>query len=116
MRQQKDTQIGVDVKIGNWTDNPCYYVSIANGDRYALLLGPFEHESDCREWAYQDSADGGVIQKHGALLNKAEELDAWSWFYAWGMVKMKTGHQSGRLNEFFSFPGNVIAGAGVQNA
>ena len=92
--------------IGNWTDNPCYYVSICDGK--ALMLGPFANEADCRQWAYYSDQDGGNRWKHTALLRKGEDLDAWSHFYAWGMVKMATGHQSGKLNQWFSFPGNRI--------
>ena len=29
------------LKRGNWTDNPCFYVSVIDGAKYALVARPF---------------------------------------------------------------------------
>ena len=44
---------------GNWTDNPCWYVSVQDAGRTALVPGPFRAESECRQYAYQKSEEGG---------------------------------------------------------
>ena len=82
---------------GNYTDRPCWYASVQDAGRTALVLGPFATEMRCREWAYRDGADGGDTRKHARLL-KAAECDPKSWFYAWGMTLMANGHRDGVLN------------------
>lgn len=85
------------MKRGNWTDNPCWYASVQDAGRTALVLGPFQEEATCREWAYRSPEDGGS-HKHSQLVEIANRLDPRSWFYAWGMVKMENGHRDGILN------------------
>lgn len=92
-------------KRGNWTDNPCWYVSVQDAGRTALVLGPFTTEAECREYAYNDAESGGT-HKHNAVLKAAEEMDPKSWFYAWGMVKVANGYYEPRLmNERFRSDG-----------
>jgi hypothetical protein len=83
--------LGVTV---NWVDSPCWYCSVQDAGRTALVLGPFPTEASCREWAYRDEADGGS-SKHTQLVNAACERDVKAWFYAWGMVKTQNGYSSG---------------------
>ncbi len=83
---------------GNWTDQPCWYASVQDGGRTALVLGPFPTEASCRQWAYREPEDGGDYAKHYALT-KAAECDPKSWFYAWGMVKAANGYKDGCLNK-----------------
>ena len=87
------------MKRGNWTDEHCFYVSVKDGEKFALVLGPFRTEAECRAWAYSAPEDGGDISKHGYLLDRAQARDAKSWFYAWGMVKWADGHREGVLNK-----------------
>lgn len=84
----------------NWTDGPCFYVSVQDAGRTALVLGPFQQEADCRAWAYRDPADGGDPDKCDRLRKEADKRDPRSWFYAWGMVKMANGHREGVLNNY----------------
>lgn len=96
------------MKRGNWTDNPCWYCSVRDAGRTALVLGPFATEGMCRQWAYYADSDthpdtthasGGSV-KHGRLLNAAQDRDPKSWFYSWGMVKLENGYREGVLNRF----------------
>jgi hypothetical protein len=62
-----------------------FYVSVIDGPRYGLLLGPFaEHDQAHVE----------------AVRTKANELDPRAWFYAFGTCKAK-GKEPGRLNDLF---------------
>lgn len=90
------------IALGPWQDDPCFYVSILDGTRHALLLGPFRAESVCREYAYLDEESGGNREKHLAMIRRAEELDAKSCFYAFGMVKVSDGHRCGVMNSRFA--------------
>jgi hypothetical protein len=91
---------------GNWTDSPCWYVSVRDAGRMALVLGPFTSEAECRQYAYSDSKGapdtepGGNTALHYRLVKIAEEHDSRSWFYSWGMVKMENGHRDGVLNKY----------------
>ena len=93
-------------KLGNWTDNPCWYVSVQDAGRTALVFGPFRSAKACREYAYSDSngapdsEPGGSTAKHYALLLEAKKHDPRAWFYAWGMVKMDNGYRTGVLNKY----------------
>ncbi len=87
---------------GNYTDGPCWYCSVQDAGRTALVLGPFRTEAACREWAYYpdtpaENVSGGSY-KHSKLVNAACDRDAKSWFYSWGMVKMPDGHCDGVMN------------------
>ena len=74
-------------KIGNWRDNPCYYVSVIDGDRFNLLAGAFRtHEQ--------------ALEMVDAARNAALEYgDPKAWFYAYGTCKMENGYNSGILNK-----------------
>lgn len=75
---------------GNWTDVPCYYVSCVDGERHALLAGPFAHQR-------QAAAQVEKIRVVG------EKLDPWAAFYSFGTCKVATGHRDGGLNEHIDF-------------
>lgn len=78
------------MKIGNWTDDNCYYVSVVDGNKFALLAGPFRtHEAALK-----------MVDK---VTEKAQEIDRKSIFYGFGTVKMGNGHREGSLNKHF-FP------------
>lgn len=91
------------INRGNWADNPCYYVSVERDDgKHAFVLGPFQFEKDCREWAYRDESDGGCPTKCNALQKLAESLDTQAVWYAWGMAKASNGHREAILNGCFT--------------
>ena len=73
------------MKRGNWTDAPCYYVSIIDGKKFNAVAGPFQ--------THQEALDQvEPARRVGA------KVDPKSWFYGWGTVKMETGHTDGMLN------------------
>lgn len=74
------------MKRGNWTDDPCYYVSIVDGEKFALMAGPFQN--------HQEAID--MVEK---AQDKGNQLDSRAWFYGWGTVKMANGYYEGRLNK-----------------
>lgn len=82
----------------DWKQGPCFYVSVVDAGRVALVLGPFQHEADCRAWAYRDPAEGGDPSKCNRLRHEADRLDPRSCFYAWGMVKYANGQREGVMN------------------
>ena len=86
-------------KRGNWTDKPCFYASVTDGGRTALLLGPFRTEVKCRRWAYYDAEDGG--SELNLKLKKECECDPKSCWYSYGMVKMANGYREGIFNKQF---------------
>jgi len=64
-----------------------FYVSVIDGPRYGLLLGPFaQHEQ--------------ALALVEAVSKKANELDPRAWFYAFGTCKAQ-GTEPGRLNSLF---------------
>ncbi len=80
------------MKRGNWTDKPCYYVSVADviandgtARRVGLLAGPFK--------THQQALDR--VQEAREI---GEAADPWAHFYAFGTCKMKNGHTEGKLN------------------
>ena len=70
---------------GNWTDQPCYYVSVIDGPRHALLAGPFVTHRE-------------ALDMVDAARRVAVEVDRKSWFYAFGTCRAETGHCDGILN------------------
>jgi hypothetical protein len=74
------------MKRGNWTDEPCYYVSVIDGTRHALLVGPFR--------AHQDALELVTVARQ-----EAEKVDARAVWYAFGTCKTPHGHRSGILNQ-----------------
>lgn len=73
-------------KRGNWTDEPCYYVSIIDGPKFNVVAGPFRTHEKALE----------MVEPARKVGN---EVDMKSHFYGWGTVKMKNGHKEGVLNE-----------------
>ena len=70
----------------DWRENPCFYVSVVDGPKLALLAGPFQ--------AHQAALD--LVEKASDIAQKKEP---WAWFYAFGTVKTKTGQWRGKLND-----------------
>ena len=64
-----------------------FYVSVLDGPRYGLLLGPFAKHED-------------ALERVEAVREKANEMDPRAWFYAFGTCKAK-GAEPGRLNSLF---------------
>ena len=73
-------------KRGNWTDGPCFYVSIVDGPRFNVVAGPFR--------THQSALD--TVDRARDIGN---DRDPRSVFYGWGTVKMATGHREGSLNQ-----------------
>lgn len=73
------------MKRNNWTDSYCYYVSIIDGDRKALVAGPFRHHREALEMVDRAMVEGG-------------KLDPKSHFYSWGTTKAPNGYHEGCLN------------------
>lgn len=86
------------MKRGNYTDNPCWYVSVKDAERTALLLGPFSNEPACRKWAYRSADDGGDFSCFVKISRLCNKIDPKSHFYSYGMVKMENGYREGMLN------------------
>lgn len=82
----------------DWKDGPCFYVSVRDGERFAFLLGPFQDEVECRQYAYYSPEDGGDPAKHNALM-KLCEADPRSPWYAYGMAKAPTGRRNALFGE-----------------
>lgn len=79
---------------------PAWYVSVKEGGRVGLVLGPFYTEEECRKYAYHDPADGGS-PKHGQLVAATCERCPTAWFYSWGMVKLANDERKGAMNVLF---------------
>ena len=73
-------------KIGSWADDECFYVSIVDGPRFALMAGPFR--------THQEALN--LVDKANDI---GREIDPASHFYGWGTVKMANGYRTGRLNK-----------------
>ena len=73
------------MKRGNWTDTTCFYVSVVDGPKFALVAGPFRTHPE-------------ALSMVDPAIEVGREVDPKSHFYAWGTVKMKNGHRKGILN------------------
>ena len=71
---------------GNWTDNPCFYVSVVDEPKFAVVAGPFRTHPE-------------ALNMVEPAIEVGRKVDPKSHFYTWGTVKMKDGHQEGILNE-----------------
>lgn len=76
-------------KLGGWIDNECYYVSCVDGNKLALLAGPFREHKDALS----------MVDK---VKEKGQELDKKAIFYGFGTVKMANGYREGNLNKYFN--------------
>ena len=67
-----------------------YYVSIKNAGRTGFLLGPFDHFAE---------ASARIM----AVKKAAQEVDAFAWFYAFGVSRLERSElgPKGSLNEVF---------------
>ena len=73
------------MKLGNWTDDPCYYVTCRDAGRTGYLLGPYQTPEDAL-------ADVVKAKYH------AEKADPWAAFYSFGTAKVASGRRAGVLN------------------
>lgn len=73
-----------------------YYVSVIDGPRRALLVGPFTND-------HQAALD--MVEQ---VRRKAEELDPRAAFYAFGTTRLPGGDKvpirAGALNKYFGMP------------
>lgn len=73
------------VKLGNWTDDPAYYVTVVDAGRVGYLAGPFRtHE--------------GALAAVDKCQELAYEADPYSHFYAFGTAKRPNGYREGLFN------------------
>ena len=56
-----------------------YYVSVRNGPKYGLLLGP-----------YFTHAEALANVERGTQLAMSTDNETWTWFYAYGTVKLSS--------------------------
>ncbi len=77
--------IKLSTKRNNWTDNPCYYVSVKNDSQTGILAGPFK--------THQDAID--MVEQCRAY---ADKLDSMAHFYAFGTCKLDNGYREGLFN------------------
>jgi len=77
------------MKRGNWTDLPCYYVSIIDGDKHNLVAGPFKTHKQALDMVRPARIQGN-------------KLDPKSVFYGWGTAKRENGYWEGNLNKFLN--------------
>jgi len=68
-----------------------YYVSVADGPRVGLLLGPFENDHAM------------ALSMIEAVRKKAEEMDPWAVFYGFGTCRLPldSNPRQGYLNSLF---------------
>ena len=73
-----------------------YYVSVIDGPRTALLVGPFTND-------HQAALD--MVEQ---VRTKAEDLDPRAVFYAFGTARLEGGDKvpirAGSLNKYFGMP------------
>lgn len=70
---------------GNWTDEPCYYVTVIDGERSNALAGPFRTHQE-------------ALNMVSETTRLACEYDAKGHWYAYGTAKLVNGHRDGLLN------------------
>jgi hypothetical protein len=80
-----DDPFKIHNKMGNWTDEPCYYVSVQDGPKYGLLAGPFR--------THQEALALVDVTKQEAF--KANDRAV---FFAYGTCKAPNGRREGLLN------------------
>jgi hypothetical protein len=80
-----------------------YYVSVRDGTRAGLLVGPFPNDH------------AGALAWVVAAQRKAEEVDPWAAFYGFGTVRMKqTYDEPGILNEMLGLDARSRKEEGVE--
>ena len=79
------TEIETNIKRGNWTNDPCYYVSIVDGERFNVVAGPFKTHKE-------------ALSMVDPAIKTGRTVDPESHFYTWGTVKMENGYNEGCLN------------------
>jgi len=74
-------------RIGNWADDPCFYVTVIDAKRVGLLAGPFTTKED---------AESHVEE----VRSLASKRDPWSHFYAFGVSLWPNGHRAALFGDF----------------
>lgn len=70
---------------GNWTDVPCFYVTVVDAGRVGYLAGPFRtHEAAL-----------AIVDK---VRDMAVAADGYAHFYAYGTAKRPNGYLEGLFN------------------
>jgi len=77
-------------KTAPWRENRCYYVSVRDAGRVGLLAGPFRHHRH-------------ALAAEPDTRRKANEVNSWSHFYAFGTCKMPNGARAGLLNDLVGY-------------
>lgn len=72
--------------LGTWADSPCFYVSVTDAGRFAVVAGPFRTHPAA-------VAALPVARRLGA------DVDPRSAFYGWGTCKRENGYREGKLTE-----------------
>jgi len=79
--------MGDDMKRGNWTDNPCYYVSIVEGSKFGIVAGPFSTHREALDMVEPARKIGNENDRRGYL-------------YTWGTTERENGYVEGSLNGY----------------
>lgn len=84
--RNKEIDRGFMEMLGNWQDEPCYYVSVIDGPNRAFVAGPF--------------------REHAAAISALEparkigcEVDPKASFYGWGTARNANGYRICSLND-----------------
>jgi hypothetical protein len=73
-----------------WRQRRCFYVSVRDGSRYSLLVGPFP--------AHQEALD-----MVSAARNAAEQVDSRAFWYSYGTCSLEKGEREGLLNKMMGY-------------
>lgn len=74
--------------MDTWKDHPCFYITMLDGPRCALLAGPYQTKDEAeeflplaREWATEASGD------------------LYAWLYTFGVSKWQNGQRLGLMQK-----------------
>jgi len=82
-----------------------YYVSVVDGKRFTLLLGPFQRHQD-------------ALNRVDECYQLACKLNSWAHFYAYGTVRMDDNFTlAGKFNDLLKYkpPDYTIGSAQIKN-
>ena len=74
-----------DHRRGNWTDDPCFYVDCVEGEKVAMLAGPYATHAE-------------ALAALPAVKIVAQQVDARAHWYAFGTCRTPNGWREGVLN------------------
>lgn len=75
-------------KRGDWTDEPCYYVTIVDDARWLPLAGPFRTHAEAL----------ARVDEARKLAEAQYPHDPHAPWYAYGTAKTPTGYREGKFN------------------